>query len=76
MIGAVDAFPYAHRPDQDGTWTVFDTRSGVTAARGFLPVMGLSETDAEGVAAILNRNTVGPASRLHRYAIQALPGKR
>lgn len=66
MIGPADAFPYSHRRERDGTWTIFDTRSGVTAAPGFLPVIRLSEVDAKEVATILNRNTVGTTSRLHR----------
>ena len=63
MTGHTDVLPYAHRLDRDGTWAVFDTRSGVTAAPGFLPVIRLSETDAKEVATILNRNTVGGTSR-------------
>lgn len=76
MTGPAEALPYAHRRERDGTWSVFDIRSGVAAAPGFLPVIRLSEADAEGVATILNRNTVGSTSHLHRYAIQGLPGKR
>ena len=62
MSGLRDELPYGHRREPDGTWTVFDTHSGVTAAPGFLPVIRLSEMDARGVATILNRNTIGTAS--------------
>lgn len=67
--------PYGHRRETNGTWTVFDTHSGRPAGPGFVPATNLSEVDAKDVASVLNRNTVGSPARLHRYAIQGLPGR-
>ena len=74
MIVQLEAVPYAHRREPNGTWTVFDTQSGNAAKLGNQSSVNLTEVDACELAAIFNRNTIGSASRLHRYAIQGLPG--
>lgn len=75
MSGPAELLPYGYRLEVNDTWTVFDTHSGRVAELGFYRATNLSEFDAAELTAIFNRNTVGTASRLHRYAIQGLPLK-
>lgn len=73
-MNAVTELPYAHRREMNGSWSVFETQSSKVAMPRFQPLSNLSKIDAQEMAALLNRSTVGVPSRLHRYAIQGLPG--
>lgn len=64
---------FESRQETDGTWSVFDLRSGMPATQSLLPVCDLSEVRAKDLASAMNRVPLVSPSRLHRYAIQGLP---
>lgn len=73
-MSATTVMPYAHRREMNGSWAVFETQSRSVAKPRFIPLLNLTEIDAEEVASVLNREAIGIPARLHRYAIQGLPG--
>lgn len=64
---------YESRQESNGTWSVFDLRSGMPATQSLLPVCDLTELKANDIAMAMNRAPSVSPSRLHRYAIQGLP---
>ncbi|MCV3736096.1 hypothetical protein OCK02_07755 [Rhizobium sp. TRM96647] len=75
MTAVARPTPHGQRREPDGPWTVFDTGPD-RAERQRSPVALKSPgPDAGNPAPALSRDTAASPSRLHRYAIQGLPGK-
>jgi hypothetical protein len=66
---------YGCRAEPDGTWTVFDVMTAYAAMIGCKELTDLTEEDATKLMDVLNRDAVGSAWRLPRYAIQGLPSR-
>lgn len=75
MTAVARPTPYGHRLESNGTWTVFDTGSGRAEGQRSPAAVKPSGLDATNPASTLSMDTAVSPSRLHRYAIQGLPGK-
>ena len=73
MSGLATKNGFEPRLDPNGTWSVFDTLSGMPATRSIVPICNLSQVKATDIARAMNRAPSNSPSRLHRYAIQGLP---
>jgi hypothetical protein len=71
---AVTETPNALRREISGSWAVLEMQPNRVTMPRFHPVINLSNIDAQEMATQLNRNTVAVPARLHRYAMQGLPG--
>ena len=75
MTAVARPTPHGRQLQSNGTGAVIDTGS-VRADQHLRPVVNLFEPGAGNPASTLKKDTaVVSPSRLHRYAIQGLPGK-